>query len=113
MGWDPSKGLGTAHEGNPTHVKVARKLDASGIGRERAIKEGREGNGPVGEGLESVLKRLKAKVGGPIVFNNDDEDENVKQESDGQEDVKVKVEADEASESGASTPVAAARVINA
>lgn len=105
--------MGTDHEGNPTHVKVARKLDASGIGRERAIKEGKEGNGPVGEGLENVLKRLRAKVGGPIVFNNDDDNEesgDVKQE---EEDVKVKVEDDDEAGSGASTPVAAARVINA
>lgn len=97
LGWDPSKGLGLAEEGNKSHIKVARKLDASGIGRDRAMKEGREGAGPVGAGLEDVLKRLKSKVTGPIVFNDDGDAED-----------QVKKEADESDlASGTSTPIIA------
>jgi hypothetical protein len=52
---------------------VVKKLDAGGIGVNRALKEGAEIGG-AGEGLDAVLRRLKA-TGGPIVFDDDDEDE--------------------------------------
>jgi hypothetical protein len=60
---------------------VVKKLDSSGIGVARALKEGGEVGG-AGEGLDALLKRLK-KAGGdgggavvkPIVFGDDDQED--------------------------------------
>lgn len=52
---------------------MVKKLDAGGIGVNRALKEGAEIGG-AGEGLDAVLKRLRAAGTGPIVFNDDDDD---------------------------------------
>lgn len=85
FGWDPSQGLGSANnQGSRDHVKVVRKLDASGIGVARATKEGAEIGG-AGEGLNSLFARLKkggsahedgsdsSRVSTPMVFDTSDE----------------------------------------
>ncbi|KAJ9120770.1 hypothetical protein QFC22_002702 [Naganishia vaughanmartiniae] len=84
FGWDPSKGLGSSNDGNPNHIKVAQKLDTGGIGVARAMKEGKEIGG-AGEGLDAVLRRLKATGTGPIIFNDDDDDSETKDEGSGKE----------------------------
>lgn len=85
FGWDPSKGLGSSNDGNPNHIKVAQKLDTGGIGVARAMKEGKEIGG-AGEGLDAVLRRLKATGTGPIIFNDDDDgDSEAKDEGSGKE----------------------------
>lgn len=68
---------------------MVKKLDAGGIGVNRALKEGAEIGG-AGEGLDAVLKRLKATGSGPIVFTDDDEEENGESAaSSGKEESKV------------------------
>ena len=88
FGWDPTQGLGSENnQGNREHIKVVRKLDSSGIGVARAIKEGAEVGG-AGEGLNSLFARLRkggsaheaGSEGGsgastPMVFNTSDEDD--------------------------------------
>lgn len=70
LGWSDSSGIGGSDlSGNPNHIAVARKLDNSGIGMGRVMKEGDEmasGAGQAGQGLEDVLKRLAEAAKGAV-----------------------------------------------
>lgn len=59
LGWTDSSGIGGSDlTGNAKHIAVVHKLDSSGIGMARAMKEGDEMGGQARAGLEDVLKRL-------------------------------------------------------
>jgi len=65
LGWEENKGIGKAQDGMATHLAVARKMDNTGIGMGRVMRETGEmsaGAGQAGAGLEDVLRRLASRA---------------------------------------------------
>lgn len=66
LGWTDTSGIGGASlTGNAKHIAVIQKLDSSGIGMARAMKEGDAVGGQARAGLEDVLKRLASASASP------------------------------------------------
>jgi Pin2-interacting protein X1 len=77
LGWTDDSGIGGADlTGNAKHIGVVHKLDSSGIGMARAMKEGDAVGGQARAGLDDVLRRLAggssspAPVAAPIPITN-------------------------------------------
>lgn len=64
LGWTDDSGIGGASlTGNAKHIAVVHKLDSSGIGMARAMKEGEAVGGQARAGLDDVLRRLASASG--------------------------------------------------
>jgi Pin2-interacting protein X1 len=66
LGWTDNSGIGGASlTGNANHIAVVHKLDSSGIGMARAMKEGEAVGGQARAGLDDVLRRLASASSSP------------------------------------------------